>query len=128
MQGMRLLNCTLQSAAGPAAAVAIAAVDPIMHHNITPNFTASIAAAPLAISIALDESSTLNKTKLKTADEEEEEKPSLTKTPKTQLRSIVSLWSSRKEKRRKCKTGEQDWSQDKTDLKDPAMTGRDSRR
>jgi hypothetical protein len=98
MQGMRLLNCTLQSAAGPAAAVAIAAVDPIMHHNITANFTALIAATPLAISIALDESSTLKKTKLKTADDEEE-KPSLTKTPKTQLRSVVSFWSSSKEKK-----------------------------
>jgi hypothetical protein len=81
MQGMRLLNCTLQSGAGPAAAVAIAAVDPTIHHNITANFTASIAAAPLTISIALDENTTLKKTKLKTADGEEE-KPSLTKTPK----------------------------------------------
>jgi hypothetical protein len=69
MQGMRLLNCTLQSIAGPgAAAVAIAAVDPIMHHNITANFTTSMAAPPLAISLALDENSTLKKTKLKTAD------------------------------------------------------------
>jgi hypothetical protein len=124
MQGMRLLNCTLQSAAGPAAAVAIAAVDPTMHHSITANFTALTAAAPLAISLALDENSTLKKPKLKTADKEEE-KPSPTKTPKTQLRSVVSFWNSRKEKRKKCKTEVQDWSQEKTDLKDPAMNGRD---
>jgi len=106
MQGMRLLNCTLQSGAGPAAAVAIAAVDPIiMHHNITANFTASIAAPPRAISLALDENSTLTKTKLKTADGEEEKTFSY-QNSKTQLRSVVSFWSSRKEKKKEM----QSWS------------------
>jgi hypothetical protein len=109
MQGMRLLNSTLQSVAGPAAAVAIAAVDPIMHHNIAANFTASIAAAPLAISIALDENSTLKKKKLKTADGEEE-KPSLTKTPKHNYEVLQASGATGRKKERnatklECKTG-----------------------
>jgi hypothetical protein len=47
---------------------------------------------------------------------------------KTQLRSVASFWSSGKDKRKKCKTGVEDWSQEKIDWKDPAMTGRDSPR